>query len=220
MVFFGHLFLLILIFHGFVYAALMQDNAKENREPCDSYSTTRHYPNSRINPIENEEPTIISLNHDDINWPSLFEKESLYCPFKCKGYFRKWNFFRGTPFEEDTQVIAWISRIGYADDVIRNLGFPLQAASYTLFSYAHLTKSELYKIVPRCKFIKIECDGENLFNNLFKISSKVDTFLIKLIVAIHIVFDSYGMANIFIYMRPKHEKIVYHELCSIHSGII
>lgn len=115
----------------------------------------------------------------------------LYVPEKCKNFQRKWDFYFGIP-ENDTKVIGWVSRIGFADNIIKELQGPVRNASYTLLPHGFCDKNALRKKLIDAQYLEIITKAENLFFDLYNISKPVDNILRKVILAIVITFASDG----------------------------
>lgn len=111
----------------------------------------------------------------------------LYIPEKCKNFERKWDFYIGHP-EEDTKIIGWISRVGFACNLINELNLPTFNNSYTLLPYGLRSKANIWKDLHGSRYIEFTCHNTRLFPNLFSISSKVDSTLRRSIIAIKITF--------------------------------
>jgi hypothetical protein len=116
---------------------------------------------------------------------------NLYVPDKCKAFERKWDFYLGYP-EYVSEIIGWISRIGFADDVIRELELPTYNASYTLLPYGYSSKAKLSNKLYKSRYMEFNCFGIRLFQRLFSISFNVDAHLRRFILAINISFDKYS----------------------------
>lgn len=137
------------------------------------------------------------------------------------GYGRKWNFFLGDLLGEEHRIVGWISRIGYAYNLIREMGLPTISATYTLVPHrlAKIPFPELTDLLLNCTYLEIVCDGEKLFHDLYTISPKVDSYLVKLITAINITYDKYGMASIKIIVKWRNSYHVYREVSKVHCGV-
>ena len=111
--------------------------------------------------------------------------------------------------------VGWISRIGFADNFIRELGLPIKAASYTLLPHAISKNSIILESLPFCRYLEIVCENDRLFVSLYSISAKIDLSLHKYIAAVNISFDAYGLASIKIFMRRNCEKLVQEKLSGL-----
>lgn len=120
--------------------------------------------------------------------PSPFKSSNLHVPEKCRSFERKWDFYLGNP-EEDTDVIGWVSRIGFADNIINELELPTRNASYTLLPHGYNSKPKLWHKLNESRYIELTFHNYRLFHNLYAISSKVDSHLRSVILAININFD-------------------------------
>lgn len=144
-----------------------------------------------------------------------------YIPVRCRGYERKWDFYLGSRIDGDSKRIAWISRIGFAENVILDLGLSTHSCSYTLLPYCTPRKSSLLGVsLFYQKYVDIVCDGNDLFRNLFSISSKIDSFFIKFFIAVNIRFDKHGIARIRIYIKHNHDIAMRRILTELNPNVV
>lgn len=189
--------------------------------PC--YSTNSYESEEELNVTKYQGPSTQSpMKQCSSSDSSYFASEDyLYVPAKCQRFERMWDFIIGDLFDMEPKIIGWVSRIGFADNFIREMAFPMKSATYSLIPHrALLKKSEILDILPDCRFTEFECASENLFHNLYVISNKVDKELFQFIVAINITYDKNGTASIKIIMKPNHSERVCRQLSKVHSKII
>lgn len=145
-----------------------------------------------------------------------------HVPEKCKNYERKWNFYMGNP-EEATETIGWISRIGFVENFIYDVNLLTYNSSYTLLPYGLCSKANLWKQLSDSYYLEITCPKWRLFYNLFAISSKVDSKLRAVIIAIKLHFDFDNNVSIKIFVNREkdlqlHED-AYHQLVRLYPEI-
>jgi len=130
-----------------------------------------------------------------------YRSAHLYIPDICKNYDRMWDFFVDGPENLNTPI-ASISRLGYADNVIKELNLRKVNATYTLIpSWKTVRHINLY--MPSSQYLEVFVSHRNLFYDLFELSGKVDKELISEILAITLTFDSYGVYCIRIIVNSK-----------------
>ena len=154
--------------------------------------------------------------------PAYFDEcLHLIVPVKCVNYERKWDFFFGDQIRMDSLIVGWVSRIGYADHIIHEMGFPMQSASYTLIPHLTSSKDETVRILRRCKYAEIKVDSKHLFIVLYRLSNKSEkSTLINAIAAVRITFDIYSMVSIKIFVKPSHEEFAFNKLRQIRFNTI
>lgn len=174
------------------------------------------------NQASSTESSIKSRSSSDFSDSSCLASEDvLYVPDKCKDFERKWDFIVGNLLSANPKIIGWVSRIGFADNFIREMGFSMRSATYTLIPHILSKKaSSIKELISDCNFVEIKCKCEDLFHNLYIISSKIDSHFIKIVVAIDITFDKCGMASIKVVMKKSNSDRIYRELSKVHSRII
>jgi len=109
----------------------------------------------------------------------------------CKKSVRQWNFYYGTP-EEENLIKGWIARIVQADHLVKELDFPLRNSSLTLIPNKLYTKAQVQLNLSTSKVLEIKCLKGSLFGNLFIISSILEGRVKAIIMAVHIKFDVRG----------------------------
>lgn len=157
------------------------------------------------------------------SFPFFDFDENLYVPINCLGYDRKWDFFIGTLRSKERKIIGWVSRIGFADNFIRERRLSTQSATYTLVPHRLVNKRDHFEKLSECRFYEIKCARNDLFPILYALSHKVDSFIINFILAINITYNHQGMVEIKIIAMHGRESKVYYELAHLdysHSRIM
>ena len=116
---------------------------------------------------------------------------SLCVPVKCLAFERKWDFYSGKPEALYGEVIGWVSRIGFVDNLIHEFNFGTSVFdSYTLLPHRFCTKSYLAARLSKgeTSYLEIKCPESKLFSVLYGISGPVDHNLRNVILAINISF--------------------------------
>jgi len=130
----------------------------------------------------------------------------LYVPEVCINFDRMWDFYVGFP-KDMTDPIGWVSRIGYADNIIKDLGLKTMSSTYTLVSSKKNVRSVVYKL-PSSYFFEVFGSNPNLFYNLYDMSYKLDKGLRSAILAVTITFDFFGYHSIRIIVDPEMDSNV------------
>lgn len=165
----------------------------------------------------------------DISSPFAYSNSSspsrstfFHVPEKCKNYERKWDFHVGNP-EEVEEAIGWISRIGFVDNFINDVNLSTQNSSYTLLPYGFCSKACLWNQLGDSYYLEINFRKWRLFYNLFAISSKIDSKLRNVIIAIKIHFDYDSNVSIKIFVNRQKDlqlqEDVYHQLVRLYPEI-
>ena len=209
----------------------LEDKPEKSFLPSELYSILEamktSYPISETSPEASTSPVFLEISprpaFTPVQTKSFIKSSRLHVPEKCRNYERKWDFFMGNP-EDDVKAIGWVSRIGYADDFIKDLNLPIHNASYTLLPHGYYTKNDIWKQIYSSKYLEIFCHKWDLFHILFAISGKVDNFLRKVIFAIKITCDADENISIKIFINPKKEmglwESVYDQLMTLYPHII
>jgi hypothetical protein len=125
---------------------------------------------------------------------------SLHVPEACKHYDRMWDFYVGG-LESFHGPIGWISRIGYANNVIRDLQLNMRGTSYTLIPSGKSVEN-IIRNISLSRYLQIGHISADLFVALYNLSAKIDKRGKTPIMALTISFDYSGSHSIRIFVDP------------------
>lgn len=151
-----------------------------------------------------------ALSEEGIMSPKKREHDtSLYVPEKCRKYDRLWDFYIGY-IENQNKAIAWISQLGYANDVVRDLKLPKTNSVYTLVPYIYTSQENLLSLLPSAHYLKLNCDIEHAFDYFFILSVNLEKRIKKgTIIAVNLIlFNDYAEIRIIVNREKEKSKFL------------
>lgn len=120
--------------------------------------------------------------------------ELLYMPEACVGYLRKWNLYHGSLYEIGA-IIGWASRLGYIENIIKELKLSKVDTSYVITPQDDvLDIPSIETISSKSLHYTYSFSAVNLFKMLYHLSNEFEQRnFYKNIIAMQLKFEPFGV---------------------------
>lgn len=126
-------------------------------------------------------PNEISFKNEDYDL-------KYHVPAKCQNYLRLWDFYIGG-LENNNEIIGWISRLGYARDMVEELNLSTTNCIYSLIPSRFRDREYFLSLLSSAHYLEIAVERPRAFHSMFMLSSIVEPRIKKgSIIAVNLIF--------------------------------